>query len=129
MAIANSKPMSLPHESLVAWQRADDLVVRIHNISRTFPAEERYALTSQMRRAAYSVPANIVEGFGRYGARDRAHFLEVALSSLAEVAYCVHLSRRLAYIDDQTKQDLDVELRRVSAPLRGLMQRYVTRRK
>ena len=121
--------MPLPHESLVAWQRADDLVVRLHNITRTFPADERYALASQLRRAAYSVPANIVEGFGRYGTRDRAHFLEIALSSLAEVAYCIHLSRRLAYIDDKTKEELESELRAVWAPLRGLMQRYVTRRK
>ena len=121
--------MPLPHESLIAWQRADDLVVRIHNIARTFPAEERFALASQIRRAAYSVPANIVEGFGRYGTRDRAHFLEVALSSLGEVAYCVHLSHRLEYIDEKTKEDLDTEMRRVSAPLRGLMKSYVGRSK
>jgi four helix bundle protein len=121
--------MPLPHESLVAWQRADELFLRIHKISKAFPADERYALTSQVRRAAYSVPANIVEGFGRYGDRDRAHFLEVALSSLAEVAYCVHASRRLEYIDEQTKQELETELRLVSAPLRGLMKRYLTRKK
>ena len=122
------RSMPLPHESLVAWQRADELFLRLHTLSRTFPADERYPLTSQMRRAAYSVPANIVEGFGRYGARERAHFLEVSLSSLAEVSYCIHIARRLDYIDEKTKDDLDTELRRISAPLRGLMQRYVTRK-
>ncbi len=53
------------HEKLVAWQRADDLFVAIHRFAATFPIEERYGLTSQMRRAAYSVPANIVEGMAR----------------------------------------------------------------
>jgi four helix bundle protein len=114
--------MPLPHESLIAWQRADDLFLRVHTISRAFPREELYSLTSQLRRAAYSVPANIVEGFGRYGARERSHFLEVALASLAELSYCIHVARRLPYIDEITKETLNTELRRVSAPLRGLMQ-------
>jgi four helix bundle protein len=53
----------------------------------------------------------------------------VALASLGEVGYCLHLSRRLEYIDETIKEELDTELRRVSAPLRGLMQRYATRKR
>ena len=87
------------------------------------------ALGAQIRRAAYSVPANVVEGFGRYSPRDRSHFLEIALSSLAEVSYCVHVSLRLEYIDRNVKEELDTEIRRISAPLRALMQRSLAMRK
>ena len=84
--------MTLPHHSLVAWQRADDLFITMHGVSRTFPAIERFELASQLRRSAFSVPVNIVEGFGRQSGRDRLHFLQIALASLAEVGYC--LARR-----------------------------------
>jgi len=57
--------MPLAHESLVAWKRADELFIRIHQLSQTFPSHERFELGSQSRRAAFSVAANIVEGFGR----------------------------------------------------------------
>lgn len=115
--------MSLPHESLVAWQRADDLFLRIHQLSHTFPAHERYELGSQSRRAAYSVAANIVEGFGRYSAKERAQFLRIALASLAELSYCVHVARRLEYISADLKGQLEIDIRRTSSPLRGLLQK------
>ena len=85
-----SQDIPLHHHKLVAWQRADDLFIRIHLLSRTFPSYERYELGSQIRRAAYSVVANIVEGFGRRTLRDRVHFLHIAAASLAEVGYCIH---------------------------------------
>ena len=113
--------MPLPHESLVAWQRADDLFIRIHEISRTFPSFERYELASQTRRAAFSVAANIVEGFGRYSLKERLQFLRIAAASLAELSYCIHAARRLEYISADTKEQLDLQVRQTSAPLRGLM--------
>ena len=113
--------MPLPHESLVAWQRADDLFIKIHALSKTFPAHERYELGSQTRRAAFSVPANIVEGFARYPPRERSQFLRIALASLAELSYCIHVAHRLEYICADLKKELDFELRSVDAPLRGLL--------
>jgi four helix bundle protein len=113
--------MSLPHESLVAWQRADDLFLRIHTLTRTFPAHERYELGTQSRRAAFSVPANIVEGFARYPPKERAQFLRIALASLAELSYCMHVARRLEYITAESKHEIDRELLSVDAPLRGLL--------
>jgi four helix bundle protein len=112
----------LRHHSLVAWQRADDLFVKLHVLTiRTFPASERFELAKQLRTAAYSVPANIVEGFARRHGRDRLHFLNIAESSLAEVGYCLHVARRLGYITEEKLAELDAEMSAVGAPLVGLM--------
>ena len=82
--------MSLAHHSLVAWQRADDLFIRVHSLSlKAFPAFEQFELGSQIRRAAYSVSANIVEGFAHSPGRARLNFLKVSHASLAEVGYCI----------------------------------------
>jgi four helix bundle protein len=67
------------------------------------------------------VAANIVEGFGRYPPKERAQFLRIALASLAELGYCIHAAQRLEYITDDVKKEIDLDLRRVSAPLRGLL--------
>ena len=113
--------MSQRHTNLVAWQRADDLFLAIHKTARGLPIEERYALSSQMRRAAYSVAANIVEGFARRSIKDRLYFLNIAESSLAEVAYCLHVANRLGYLKVAQYTQLDGEARRVAAPLVGLI--------
>jgi four helix bundle protein len=112
----------LRHHSLVAWQRADDLFIHLHKLTRdTFPVSERFELSSQLRRAAYSVPANIAEGFARRHRRERLHYLNIAESSLAEVSYCVHAARRLGYLSDEAYAEWEVELNRVGAPLVGLI--------
>jgi four helix bundle protein len=115
--------MPLSHHTLVAWQRADDLFVKIHVLCRTFPAMERYALSSQARRAAYSVAANIVEGFARRTPRDRLRFLHIAEGSLAELGYCIHVARRLGYLSEQSFSELESDVKRVGAPLSGLIDR------
>ena len=113
--------MTLPHHSLVAWQRADDLFVRLHGVSKGLPASERFELAAQLRRAAFSVPVNIVEGFGRRARAERVHFLQIALASLAEAGYCVHAAQRLGYVSQNERDELEADIRKVSAPLRGLM--------
>ena len=113
--------MGLPHHSLVAWQRADDLFIALHQLSREFPAIERFELASQLRRSAFSVPVNIVEGFGRLPGKDRLHYLQIGSASLAEVGYCLHVARRLEYIDALRYKQLELKVRQVAAPLRGLM--------
>ena len=126
MAVAKGVGMQLPHHSLVAWQRADDLFVRVHSLARSFPDYERYELSSQLRRAAFSVAANIVEAFGRRTRKDRVHFLQVAAASLAEVGYCLHAARRLGYVADSAYGELEVEVKKTAAPLRGLIDRLDT---
>ena len=114
--------MALRHHSLIAWQRADDLFIKLHKLAlRQFPDYERYELGSQLRRAAFSVPANIVEGFARRYRRARLHSLNIAEASLAEVAYCLHVAKRLGYITEATFLNLESEMKTVTAPLVGLI--------
>ena len=113
--------MTLPHHSLIAWQRADDLFIALHAVAMTFPPIERFELASQLRRSAYSVPANIAEGSSRHSRADKLHFFQIACSSLAEAGYCLHAARRLSYISEPHYDRLELAVRQVSAPLRGLM--------
>ena len=114
--------MSLPHEKLVAYQRADNLFIELHRVAtQAFPAHERFELGSQLRRAAYSVVANIVEGMARRSPRDKAHFLNIAEASLAEVAYCLHAAKRLGYLAEPDYERLAEGARLVGGPLAGLI--------
>jgi four helix bundle protein len=99
---------NLRHHSLVAWQRADDLFIKVHQLATTkLPALERFEPASQMRRAAYSVPANVVEGYARRYRRMGLHFLNIAEASLAELGYCLHVAHRLGYITAEMLSDLN----------------------
>src|SRR4029077_6626494 len=86
------------YTKIEAWRMADDLTVAVYERTRSFPKEEMYGLTSQLRRASYSVPANIVEGSSRGSKKDYLHFLYIAPGSLSEAQYFVHLARRLGYL-------------------------------
>jgi len=114
--------MSLSHHNLVAWQRADDLFINLHRLSlKAFPAIERYALGSQLRRAAFSVAVNIVEGFARPAGPGRVNFLNIAQASLAEVGYCIHAAVRLGYLAQKDAENIETDIKRVGAPLAGLI--------
>ena len=114
--------MALAHHSLVAWQRADDLFIELHRLSlKQFPAIERFELGGQMRRASFSVAANIVEGFANAPGRTRLRFLNIAHASLAEVGYCIHVALRLGYISEAVASDLEATVKQTSAPLNGLI--------
>src|SRR4051812_22172119 len=114
--------MSLSHENLVAWQRSDDLFVKLHRLSlKAFPPIERYAFGSQLRRAAFSVAVNIVEGFARPAGKARLNFLNISQASLAEVGYCIHAAVRLGYVSQKEADVLDTEIKQVGAPLAGLI--------
>ena len=114
--------VKFPHESLVAWQRADDLFISVHLLSKKkFPVDERFALTSQTRRAAFSVAANIVEGRARKHDRERAQFLRTAWGSLAEVSYCLHAAKRLGYLTPSEHDAIEREVKATAAPLFGLL--------
>jgi four helix bundle protein len=85
------------YKKLIAWQKADELAHRVYDLTLQFPKEELFSLTSQIRRAALSVPANIIEGYARNNKNEFRHFLSIALGSLAEVEYYLEFAfeRRL----------------------------------
>lgn len=100
---------------------ADDLAVTVYEVSKGFPREEIYGITSQIRRAASSVAANIVEGASRESAKDYAHFLQIARGSLAETQYFLHLARRLGYLDDTRAVRAETLAKETFACLHGLI--------
>src|SRR5437763_15095964 len=100
------------YTKIEAWKLADDLAVEIYRRTRSFPKDEVSGLTSQVRRASYSVPANIVEGASRNSKKDYLHFLYIARGSLSETQYFVHLARRLGYITEADADDLQSALKR-----------------
>ena len=91
---------------LRVWQSGMDLVVANYDVSRLLPKSETYGISSQMQRAAVSVPANIAEGHTRRNLREYLHFLSIARSSLAEVATYVEVIERLAYAPKERTQPL-----------------------
>ncbi len=116
--------MKAPYSNLVAWQRADDLFFEIHKITQEqFPPHEKYELGTQLRRSAYSVPANIVEGNARESPRDSRKFFNIASASLSELGYGLHVAHRLGYLDVTTHERLQLVVRQTAAPLHGLPRR------
>ena len=116
--------MSLKYKKLVVWQRSDDLFIEMHRLThQLFPSFERYELGSQLRRAAYSVPANVVEGSARHTGRDKIKFFNIASASLSELTYGIHAAFRLGYIDKSTYEQLETHTRMVAAPLNGLIRK------
>jgi four helix bundle protein len=105
-----------------AWKLVDDLTVVLYERTRTFPREEIYGLTSQLRRAAYSVPANIAEGASRGSKRDYLHFLYIARGSLAETQYFIHLAHRLGYLEPAEAENFIGQTKQTFACLHGLIQ-------
>jgi four helix bundle protein len=88
----------MTYKELKVWQKADIFAFEIYKITKGFPKDELFALTSQIRRAVLSIPTNIVEGYSRNGDKELARFIRIALGSLAEVEYLLAFSRRLEYI-------------------------------
>src|SRR6266849_2281302 len=117
-----SQPASkvLSYNDLLVWQRSMDLVEMAYRTSRTFPREEQFGLTSQLRRAVVSVPSNIAEGHGRESLGEYLHHLSIANGSLMEFETQIAISSRLGYLqaDGQTRVlELSKEVGRMLAGL------------
>ncbi len=108
------------YRELIVWQKAMDLVELVYRTTAKFPKEETYCLTSQMRRAAISVPSNIAEGQARSTTRDFLHFLVIAYGSLKEVETQVLIAERLGYIRDRQCGDLVRSTTEVARLISGL---------
>ncbi len=113
--------MGKSYRDLVAWQKAMDLVTAVYRITASFPREEIYGLTSQLRRAAVSVPSNIAEGQGRRGLAEFRHFLRQASGSLMELETQVLIAERLCYMPPDEASELLQSAAEVGKILNGLI--------
>jgi len=107
--------------NIKAWQYADDLAVLVYSMTRSYPKEELYGLTSQVRRAAVSAAANIAEGASREHEKEYLHFLNVARGSIAEVEYLLHLSRRIGYVKSNEYERTEAVRNEAAKTLHGLI--------
>jgi len=108
------------YRDLEVWKKSIDWVERIYNVSKTFPPDERFGLTSQIRRAAASIPANIAEGAARTGTGEFLQFLSVASGSLAEAETFLVLTERLGLMPKETVRELEDQAAEISRMLGGL---------
>src|SRR6266850_7037771 len=122
-SLADSRGGMGDYEKLEVWQRAHRLTLEAYATTKGFPDGERFGLVSQIRRAAASVPANIVEGCGRNGDREMARFLRTALGSAQELEYHLLLARDLALLDPDPWASLTEETKLVRRMLASLIRK------
>lgn len=111
------------YQRLKVWEKSHALTLAIYRITRSFPPDERFELTRQIRRAAASIPANIAEGCGRNSPREFQHFLTIAAGSASELEYHLLLARDLGFKNDES---LAAEVSEVKRMLWSLMQKLKT---
>jgi len=115
------------HTKLRAFELADELAVLVYRVTASFPREELYGLTSQMRRAALSVASNIVEGCARDSQADYLRFLYMAFGSLRELHYQLSLAKRLGFLSDQDSSLIEPKIVETEKVLNGLIQSLQTK--
>ncbi len=111
-------------KDLKVWQLGMDIVMDVYKLTEIFPREELYGLTSQVRRAAVSVPANIAEGFRRYHPKEHKQFLAVARGSAAELETELLIAKRLGYISEEDLETLSSELESLGRMLTAILKKF-----
>ena len=109
------------HRKLRAFELADKLALAIYSATKSFPKEEQFGLTSQLRRATVSIASNIVEGCARSSQADYIRFLDMAFGSVREVAYQLTLASRLGYIDSNVATKLEKQADETARVIAGLL--------
>lgn len=112
-----------PHENLQTWIDSMNLVIDIYKHTENFPREERYGLTSQIRRAAVSIPANIAEGAARASKKEFGYFVSNAQGSASELETELIIANRLGYLNAAAFSKLSYDLQRIGRMITGLHQR------
>ena len=108
---------------LLVWQKAHRLTLSIYRATQSFPADERFGLTSQMRRSSSSVAANIAEGCGRGSDADFGRFLQLAMGSASETEYHIELARDLNYLSDDQSKDLTAQVQETKRMLSSFLKK------
>ncbi|SDS65820.1 four helix bundle protein [Opitutus sp. GAS368] len=111
------------YRKIQAWQRSHALTLEIYRLTKLFPKDEMFGLTSQMRRASSSIPANIAEGAGRDGDAELKRFLIIALGSASELDYFILLSGELGYIEPSSARKVTGEILEIRRMLGGFIQK------
>src|SRR5215208_5305920 len=114
-------PSSASFRDLKVWQDSMTLVEEVYRLTRTFPADERFGLTSQLRRASVSIPSNIGEGWRRKKRKPYAYFLEVALGSQAEIDVQLEIAKRLSFCSAGDHERLQARVDEIGRMLNGLI--------
>ncbi len=110
-----------PHKRLESWRQSMDLVVMIYQVTARFPAEERFGLVSQLRRAALSVPSNVAEGAARGSSRFFTSTLQIARASLSELDTQIIIAHRLGYLSDREVNGLTACVEEIERIVNGLI--------
>ena len=111
------------YKDLIVWQKAMELVKTVYALSKGFPADERYALTDQLRRAVVSIPSNIAEGSGRSSNGDYGHFLAIARGSLYETMTQLQIAADLGYIS-AIGEELRSQMDEIGRMLTSMLKKY-----
>jgi four helix bundle protein len=109
------------YKDLKVWEKAHEFTLRVYEVTKTFPKEEIYSLTNQLRRASSSIPANIAEGCGKNSQPDFANFLNIALGSANEAEYHLILSKDLKYLKEDNYEELCKTINDIKAMLIALI--------
>ena len=112
------------YRKLVAYQKAKEIVKKTYKLLKKFPAEERYAMCDQLRRASLSITSNIAEGVNRFSVKDKAHFIEIAFGSLMEVSSQFEIAEELEYISSEDRLSMDMLIEEDARLLSGLLNSY-----
>lgn len=112
------------YRKLIAYQKAKEVVKCTYKLLKKFPAEERYAMCDQLRRASVSITSNIAEGVNRYSVKDKSHFIEIAYGSLMEVSSQFEIAKELNYITSEELLSMDLMVEEVARLLSGLQKTY-----
>ena len=112
-----------PHEKLQTWIESVDLVLNIYKATERFPKEEKFGLTSQIRRAAVSIPTNIAEGAARNSSKEFAHFVSIAQGSASELETELIIAYRLGYLSETLFSKLLADLEQIGRMITGLTRR------
>ena len=112
------------YRKLIAYQKGKEEVKRTYQLLKKFPAEERYAMCDQLRRASVSISSNIAEGINRFSVKDKAHFVEMAYGSLMEVSSQFEIAEELGYISSEDRLSMDMLIEEEARLLSGLLNSY-----
>ncbi len=115
------------YTKLKVWEYSHNLTINIYTSTKSFPKTEQYGLVSQMRRASYSIPSNIVEGSSRDSRKEFIRFLSISLASAYELGYFLKLSKDLQYLTSENYEEIDKKTKEVIHMLRKLKTFYSTK--